>query len=123
MSSTRSKVCSGRPVTWVWTGDLDAGDTAALKEGWRSILGQHPRRITIDMAAVTFLDCAVVSFLLTARRQAGTRLVLHPVPPVAARLFQWTALTDVLAPSAQRPPPPPPPSRPVPATRPQPAAV
>lgn len=106
--TTLSPPSSGEPVTWVWTGELDAGDIETLTDLWQSVAGRHPRQVTIDMGGVTFLDCAVVSFLLGVRRQAGPRLVLTCVPPVAARLFRWTGLIDALAPFSPLPPAAPP---------------
>lgn len=93
------QLCSndGSCVTWVWVGELDAADCAGLARVWTSLMGDDTVHVVIDTTAVTFVDCAVLSFLVQARAQRGPRLSLHLVPGPLTRLFAMTGLTGFMA--------------------------
>lgn len=92
----------GPPLTWVWAGELDAADVDDLRATWWSILRQEPCYVVIDLAAVTFLDCRILSFLVSARSEAGS-LFLRSVSPAARRLLTLARLDDLLAPVEPEP--------------------
>ncbi|MGI4896891.1 MAG: STAS domain-containing protein, partial [Janthinobacterium lividum] len=77
-----------------WGGELDAADVAELTDAWQSLLADHPVSVVIDLAAVTFLDCAVLSVLVRANRAPGTHLFLRAVPPRVRQLLHRTGLSD-----------------------------
>lgn len=87
----------GPPITWAWAGELDAADVEDLWATWRSILVQEPRHVVIDMAAVTFLDCRILSFLVEARR-GPSALFLRSVSPWGGRLLTLAGLDDLMTP-------------------------
>ncbi|MGI4893906.1 MAG: STAS domain-containing protein, partial [Janthinobacterium lividum] len=61
LPSTANPLDHVPPTVWVWDGELDAADVAELTDAWQSLLADHPVSVVIDLAAVTFLDCAVLS--------------------------------------------------------------
>ncbi|WP_328291403.1 STAS domain-containing protein [Kineococcus sp. NBC_00420] len=82
---------------WTWSGELDAADVPALTKTWGHLLDDHPDSVvdlTVDLAAVTFLDCAILSLLVQANNYPGTRLALLSVPAIVAKLLQVTELAE-----------------------------
>ena len=99
-SATNGVVIRRDPTSspvWVWSGDLDAADTAALRKTWQTLAQDQPTSVIIDLAAVSFLDCAVLSVLVAAHHDARTRLLLQAVPAGVQRLLQATGLGAAFA--------------------------
>lgn len=80
------------PSVWAWTGELDVADVTALSTAWWSLLEEHPGSVVIDLSGVTFLDCAVLSVLVCANNDPGTRLLLRGVPAHVEQMMQLTGL-------------------------------
>lgn len=83
--------------TWAWTGEPDAADVAALSTMWRSLLEERPGSVVIDLSAVTFLDCGVLSVLVRANTDPVTRLLLRGVPARVELVMQLTGLGTAFA--------------------------
>lgn len=79
-------------------GELDAYSAPTLQESVTALFARSPRRLVIDVSAVTFLDSTVLGLLAGALRQAReTERDLHFVLPVgpARRIFELTGLDRV----------------------------
>jgi anti-anti-sigma factor len=67
------------------------------------VIRQHGARLVLDLAGVTFIDCAGINTLLATRRRAqlegGSLRVLRASPRVR-RLITLTRLDAVLMPTA-----------------------
>ena len=85
------------PAVWTWSGDLDVADVPALRGALQALLDDHPTTLTIDLAAVTFLDCSGLSVLVRANNDPSTDLLLQSVPGCVRRLLQATGLDGVFA--------------------------
>lgn len=84
-------------TVWTWSGELDAADVPALTKTWGDLLDDRPGLVVdliVDLAAVTFLDCAVLSVLVQANNYPGMRLTLLSVPAIVARLLKVTGLVE-----------------------------
>jgi len=77
---------------WVWSGDLDVADVAALTTTWRALLEDRPASVVIDLTGVTFVDCAVLSVLVRANGDPSTRLLLRGVPARVDEVLRLTGL-------------------------------
>jgi len=62
----------------------------------QDLLAQHPATLTIDLDAVTFMDCRVLSLLVRTNNDPSTTLILRRVPVCVHRLLQATAMTGLL---------------------------
>jgi anti-anti-sigma factor len=84
-------------------GEIDICSSAQLREQLLSVMQRHGARIVLDLAEVTFIDCAGISALLAARRQAllagGSLRVLRASPRVR-RIISLTRLDPLLMPTA-----------------------
>jgi anti-anti-sigma factor len=78
---------------WAWTGELDAADAPALRSTWACLAEDQPPAVVVDLAGVTFLDCAGLSVLVRANHDARTHLLLCAVPPSVDRLLALTGLS------------------------------
>ena len=65
---------NGQAVTLVIQGDIDITTVSILRNCLDHVLARNPGQLIIDLAAVTFLDCAAV------RAFADTQ---HALPPAA----------------------------------------
>ncbi|MCX4545448.1 STAS domain-containing protein [Streptomyces sp. NBC_01565] len=78
----------------VVVGEIDLDSAAEIRDVLISALSAAPR-VTVDLAAVTFCDCAGLNALLRARLEAGAagagrRLRIHGMSPQVARLLDLT---------------------------------
>jgi anti-anti-sigma factor len=84
-------------------GEIDICSSAQLREQLLNVMQRHGARIVLDLAEVTFIDCAGISALLAARRQAllagGSLRVLRASPRVR-RIISLTRLDPLLMPTA-----------------------
>ena len=65
-------------------GDVDVGNTLALRETLSSALGDGRERVLLDLQQVEFIDSAGVGLLVTGQRRAaaaGGALALAAVTP------------------------------------------
>ena len=86
---------STRSMVWAWSGDLDSADTPALAATLQVLLLEHPTTLTIDLRAVTFMDCAVLSLLVRVNNDSSMTVILQGAPTCVRRLLQATGLSAV----------------------------
>ena len=77
-------------------GELDVNTAPELREQLARLIGEDSGTITVDLAAVTFVDSTALSVLVSALkrlRQAGGDLQLASPTPSVRRVFEITGLT------------------------------
>jgi anti-anti-sigma factor len=83
------------------TGEIDLATVDMLDGGLRPVLSEPLTRfIDIDLAGVTFMDCAGLSVLIAARHatvRAGRQLQVTNPQPIVRRLLELSGLLGVLA--------------------------
>jgi anti-sigma B factor antagonist len=93
------------PVVTI-SGEIDIQSGPQLRDQLLGIMRRHGARLALDLAGVTFIDCAGVNVLLATRRRArlegGSLRVLRASPRVL-RIFALTRLQQVLMPAAALP--------------------
>ncbi|RSM47476.1 anti-sigma factor antagonist [Actinoplanes sp. ATCC 53533] len=81
-------------------GDIDLSTADVLRIGLLDALSTlRPRRIEVDLAGVTFLDCAGLTVLVVLGRAAardGCRLRITNPRPIVRRVLDLTGLLDGL---------------------------
>ncbi|MFD7083827.1 STAS domain-containing protein [Streptomyces sp. NPDC059918] len=85
----------------VLAGEIDQDCASELRDVLVSALGAYTRGLVLDLAEVTFCDCACLSVLLRVRLEAGTD-PLHRVPrfrvrSISPRVSRLLELTGTLA--------------------------
>jgi anti-anti-sigma factor len=90
-------------------GEIDLSNSDLLHVRLLNILSTlHPRRIEVDLAGVTFLDCSGLTVLVVLGRAAartGCRLRITNPQPVVRRVLALTGLLDVLTAGFDQAPP------------------
>jgi anti-sigma B factor antagonist len=85
-------------------GELDLCSADDLRRAVGAVLEQHdPQRLTIDLSALAFADCAGLSVLVWARHrlaERGHELVITDSQPIVGRLLALTGLATYLGLSA-----------------------
>ncbi|MCX5231909.1 STAS domain-containing protein [Streptomyces sp. NPDC006553] len=94
--------------TVVVRGEIDSATAPQLRRSLLDALHAHPEGVTLDLAAVTFCDCAGLRAFLTARAAWGAPhqrldsgrvpVALGAVSPRMTRLLQLTGAGELLAP-------------------------
>jgi anti-sigma B factor antagonist len=82
------------------TGDLDIVNAEDVKRELTEVFDSGPKTVTLDMAAVRFVDSSGLGTLVAVHRHAeaaGSAFVVRAVPPQVQRLFEITRLDDLLA--------------------------
>jgi anti-anti-sigma factor len=84
----------GREAVVIVTGELDCATGPALSARLAGVLASRPRRLVIDLAGVTFMDCSGIRPLVQARAQLpeDSPLVLRSPAPLVRRLLKITHL-------------------------------
>lgn len=80
-------------------GELDIATGPRLSEGVEFLLRAREARLVLDLAGVTFIDCAGLSALLAIRRVArslGGSVSVVEASPCVRRLVRLTGLEHVL---------------------------
>jgi anti-anti-sigma factor len=81
-------------------GEIDLSTTDMLRAGLLNALSaQRPLRIEVDLARVTFMDCAGLTVLLVAGNVAartGCQLRITNPQPIVRRVLDLTGLLGVL---------------------------
>lgn len=90
-------------------GEVDLATATALRDRLLSVLHDHtPAVLDVDLAGVTFLDCAGLRALVAGRNaavQAGRQMrVTHP-QPIVRRVLEVTGLLGVLTAPIDQPEP------------------
>ena len=83
----------------VITGEVDCSTAPRLRHALDTAFARHPRTVTVDLEAVTFLDSAGLSTLAIAHRTAvgqGARMRVLVGTRAVARALQVTGLWDLL---------------------------
>jgi anti-sigma B factor antagonist len=86
---------SPRCETLILGGEIDLGSAPALEQALRDAERAKPRRIVLDLAALSFLDSTAIHLLIEAQQRAevnGHDLILTNVPAYAQRLFALTGI-------------------------------
>jgi anti-sigma B factor antagonist len=81
------------------SGDMDHQAAPFFRDRLLHEIARGPRRVVLDLSAVSFCDSAGLSVLLGAWRQAdraGAVLVLACVPPNLRRMLSLTGVDTVL---------------------------
>lgn len=90
-----------RCVTAALTGELDHhGAKQVMAELDRRIDRDLPRKLTIDMGGVTFMDSSGIAVLLRAHRrmaQLEGSMTVTNVPPQAERVFRAAGLHRIIS--------------------------
>jgi anti-sigma B factor antagonist len=86
------------------SGEVDIASAPQLRDQLLSVIRRRGARLLLDLAGVTFIDCAGINVLLAVRRRAqlegGSLRVLRASPPVR-RIIALTGLDRVLMPAAR----------------------
>jgi anti-anti-sigma factor len=82
------------------TGEIDLSTTDLLRARLFTVFAAlHPRRIEVDLAGVTFLDCGGLSVLVVVGKLAagaGCQLRITNPQPVVSRILGLTGLLGIL---------------------------
>ena len=89
---------SGSPRICV-AGEIDQLGAAVLRDALDRVAAEHPGRVDVDLADVTFFDCAGVSALLAAEQAAGGRLVLVAAAPAVRKVLRVLNLAAMFDPT------------------------
>jgi anti-anti-sigma factor len=81
-------------------GEVDLATAGALRDGLLGVLStRQPSSVEIDLAKVSFIDCAGLSVLLVTRQaalRAGCQLRITNPQPIVHRVLEVTGLLRVL---------------------------
>lgn len=86
-----------RYVLAVPCGEIDAFTGPVFRERLLDVVGDRP--LIIDMAAVTFFDCAAVKAIIAAVRRCrerGTALAVAALRPSTEHVFRLARLTEIM---------------------------
>jgi len=64
-----------------------------MADALQDLLREHPATLTIDLNAVTLMDCGVLSLLVRVNNDLSTALILRDASVCVQRLLQATGLT------------------------------
>lgn len=80
-------------------GDLDMATVGLVEQELRRLRGSGFDKIVLDLRALTFMDSSglhLVTRWANDASQDGFVFELEPGPPIVQRLFELTAMTDLL---------------------------
>ena len=77
-------------------GDVDMDSAPALRTALRQALADHPRRLDVDLGAVTYFSSAGLQVLLAAAQHAGDTLRVVGAGPPVRRLLEVLQLQPTL---------------------------
>lgn len=85
-------------ATVVLRGDLDPVTMPLLVRRLAQVLADRPRHLVLDLAGVTFLDCASARLIAGTGRHLpdGVRPAVRSPSPAARRVLELTGLADHL---------------------------
>ncbi|MCW3067939.1 MAG: anti-anti-sigma factor [Solirubrobacterales bacterium] len=89
----------GDHITLALSGELDIVSAAELESRLGRLSADGIRGLTLDLSGLTFMDSTGLRAVLRAKELAdseGYELSLVPGPPNIQRVFELTALVDVL---------------------------
>ena len=88
-----------REVRVAVEGDLDLHTAGSVSESLVRACAQAPALVVLDLTAVEFMDCSVLTPVLAARRLARSRggdLVVRGASPRCRRVLVLTGLAELL---------------------------
>jgi anti-anti-sigma factor len=89
----------GRTTRVVMAGELDGATAASLSEQFRHVMADLVGDLVVDVGLLTFIDSTGLSLLVSLHKSVqafGHALTIADPTPMARRLFQITALDQVL---------------------------
>jgi anti-sigma B factor antagonist len=96
----RVTVCPGSPLVVEIRGDIDIQSAPELRDELLRVIRRRGAQLALDLAAVTFLDCAGLNVLLATRRRAqledGSVRIVRASPRVL-RMISLLGLEGVFA--------------------------
>ena len=96
----RVAVCPGSPLVVELRGEIDIQSVPGLRDELLRVIRRCGPQLALDLAGVTFMDCAGLNVLLATRRRArleeGSVLVIRASPPVL-RVISLLGLETVFA--------------------------
>ncbi len=86
-------------ATMTIAGELDCATAPVLSERLATTLAQQPQRLVLDLAHLTFIDCAGLAPILRARRalSPSAALVLRSVTPATRHFLAVAKVSQLLA--------------------------
>lgn len=106
-SLTITTVRDGSVSTLILNGDLDLSGTSGFLVQAAQAIDNRTERLVLDLAGVTFLDCAGVRALAVAASfpPSGCPLIIRSLSPRARRIFELLDLdVHTLRPAFPQPP-------------------
>lgn len=112
-ASTQLHVDTSYPspaTAWVAvSGEVDLATAEVLRDGLLDVLrDEAPTMLGVDLAGVTFLDCAGISALVAVRNAAartGRQMRVTHAQPIVRRVLDLTGLLDIFTAPIDRPQP------------------
>ena len=97
-------------AAWVAvSGEVDLATAEVLRDSLLGVLrDEAPTMLGVDLAGVTFLDCAGISALVAVRNAAartGRQMRVTHAQPIVRRVLDLTGLLDVFTAPIERPQP------------------
>jgi len=96
----RVAVCSGSPLVVEIRGEIDIQSAPGLRDELLRVIRRYGPQLALDLAGVTFMDCAGLNVLLATRRRAlleeGSVRIVRASPRVR-RLISLLGLERVFA--------------------------
>ena len=88
-------VVSTAPLVVTVSGEIDIATGPRLREKLLGAMRRHGARLALDLSGVTFMDCAGINALLTARRHARVKDGWVRVPRASRRARKVLMLTGL----------------------------
>ena len=96
----RVAVCSGSPLVVEISGEIDIQSAPELRDELLRVIRRRGPQLALDLAGVTFMDCAGLNVLLATRRRAqleeGSVRIIRASPRVR-RMISLLGLEGVFA--------------------------
>lgn len=80
-------------------GEIDLATADRVREALTRAISESPRRLTVDLSHVTFIDSSGLHVILdtyTLCRESGATLTIRPGPPSVQQVFELTNLLEYL---------------------------
>jgi anti-anti-sigma factor len=84
-------------VTVILAGELDCASAPALTARFAELLAKRPQRLVLDLADVTFMDCAGITPIARARRALAPArpVILRSPAPLVRQLLKITRMDQL----------------------------
>ena len=100
MAHTCSDQCFDKHAVCVLKGELDLATVGRFRRAAIDTMNENGPALTLDVAGVTFMDCAGLSMIIALHREAlvrGGHVTLTGTPPSVSRLLRLSRLHAVIA--------------------------